>query len=311
MLLDESYTEIKDMIAKFSDQDVAPRAAEIDRKGEMPKELIAKLAENGFLGSYIPAEFGGADMDYLSYALIVEELSRNCASTGVFVSAHTSLCVWPILEFGNADQKKKYLPKLATGENIGCFCLSEPNAGTDAGSLTTFADDKGDYYELSGTKNWITNGKEADIAIVFAKTEKTDNYKGISAFIVETAWEGFSIIKEEEKLGIKGSSTCSLAFDKIKVPKENLLWEEKKGFRIAMATLDGGRIGIAAQALGIAEGAFRYCRAYACERVQFGKPIANLQAIQFKIADMSTRIAASRHLIYHTSKLKDKKSEDF
>ena len=192
-------------------------------------------------------------------------------------------------------------------KNIGCFCLSEPNAGSDAGSLTTFAEDKGDHYELNGTKNWITNGKEADIAIVFAKTEKTDNYKGISAFIVETAWEGFSIIKEEDKLGIKGSSTCSLAFDKIKVPKENLLWEEKRGFRIAMATLDGGRIGIASQALGIARGAFEYARRYATERVQFGAPIANLQAIQFKIADMSTKIAASKLLIYHASSLKDKK----
>jgi butyryl-CoA dehydrogenase len=306
MLLDESYNEIKDMLAKFSDSEVAPLAASIDKNGEMPKELIQKLGENGFLGSYVPEEYGGAGMDYLSYAMIVEEMSRNCGSTGVFVSAHTSLCVWPILAFGNEEQKKKYLPKLASGENIGCFCLSEPNAGTDAGSLTTFAEDKGDYYELNGTKNWITNGKEADIAIVFAKTEKTENYKGISAFIVETKWDGFSIIKEEDKLGIKGSSTCSLAFDKIKVPKENLLGQEKKGFKIAMATLDGGRIGIAAQALGIAEGAFRYCRRYATERIQFGKPIADLQAIQFKIADMSTRIAASRLLIYHASTLKDK-----
>tara|TARA_B100001971_G_scaffold215195_1_gene260309 strand:+ start:138253 stop:139395 length:1143 start_codon:yes stop_codon:yes gene_type:complete len=307
MLLDDSYKEIKDMVAKFSDNDVAPLAASIDKNGEMPKEIIQKLGENGLLGSYIPEEYGGAGMDYLSYAMIVEELSRNCGSTGVFVSAHTSLCVWPILEFANEEQKKKYLPKLASGENIGCFCLSEPNAGTDAGSLKTFAEDKGDYYELNGTKNWITNGKEADIAIVFAKTEKTDDYRGISAFIVETKWDGFSIIKEEDKLGIKGSSTCSLAFDKIKVPKENLLGPEKKGFKIAMATLDGGRIGIASQALGIAEGAFRYCRRYATERVQFGKPISALQAIQFKIADMSTKIAASRLMIYHASMLKDKK----
>lgn len=307
MLLDESYNEIRDMVSRFSDTEVAPLAAKIDKEGKIPTEIIQKLGENGLLGSYIPEEYNGAGMDYLSYAIIVEELSRNCASTGVLVSAHTSLCVWPILNFGSEEQKKKYLPKLATGENIGCFCLSEPNAGSDAGSLTTFAEDKGDHYELNGTKNWITNGKEADIAIVFAKTEKTDNYKGISAFIVETAWEGFSIIKEEDKLGIKGSSTCSLAFDKIKVPKENLLWEEKRGFRIAMATLDGGRIGIASQALGIARGAFEYARRYATERVQFGAPIANLQAIQFKIADMSTKIAASKLLIYHASSLKDKK----
>lgn len=306
MLLDESYNEIRDMVSKFSDHDVAPIAADIDRNHQIPKELISKLGQNGFLGSYVPEQYGGAGLDYLSYAMIVEELSRNCGSTGVFVSAHTSLCVWPILAFGTEEQKQKYLPKLASGEWIGCFCLSEPNAGTDAGSLTTSATDGGDHWIINGTKNWITNGKEADVAIVFAKSEKTDNYKGISAFIVETATEGFSIIKEEEKLGIAGSSTCSLAFDNVKIPKENLLGEEKKGFKIAMATLDGGRIGIAAQALGIAEGAFRYCRRYATERVQFGKPIASLQAIQFKIADMSTKLAASRMLIYHASALKDK-----
>jgi butyryl-CoA dehydrogenase len=307
MLLDEAYTEIRDMVAKFSDAEVAPLAHDIDKNGEIPKDLIQKLGENGLLGSYVPEEYGGAGMDYLSYSLIVEELSRNCASTGVLVSAHTSLCIWPILAFGTEEQKKKYLPKLASGENIGCFCLSEPNAGTDAGSLKTYAEDKGDHWEINGTKNWITNGKEADIAIVFAKTEKTENYKGISAFIFETNTPGFSIIKVEDKLGIKGSSTCSLAFDKVKVPKENLLGKEKKGFSIAMATLDGGRIGIASQALGIAEGAFRYARKYATERVQFGAPISNLQAIQFKIADMSTQIAASRLLIYHASQLKDKK----
>lgn len=306
MLLDDSYKEIQDMLSKFSDNDVAPLAASIDKNGAIPKELIAKLGENGFLGSYVPEEYGGAGMDYLSYSMIVEEMSRNCGSTGVLVSAHTSLCVWPILEFGNEDQKKKYLPKLASGEHIGCFCLSEPNAGTDAGSLTTMAEDKGDHWEITGVKNFITNGREADIAVVFAKSEKTPNYKGISAFIVETASEGFSIIKEEEKLGIKGSSTCQIAFDKVKVPKENLLGQEKKGFKIAMATLDGGRIGIAAQALGIAEGAFRYARNYATQRIQFGKPLSDLQAIQFKIADMSTKIAASRLLIYRASALKDK-----
>ena len=306
MILDESYNEIRDMVAKFSDVEVGPLAHDIDKNAAMPKELIQKLAENGLLGSYIPEEYGGAGMDYLSYSIIVEELSRNCGSTGVFVSAHTSLCVWPILNFGTNEQKKKYLPKLASGEFIGCFCLSEPNAGSDAGSLTTFAEDKGDHYVLNGTKNWITNAKEADVMIVFAKTRKTENYRGMSAFIVETSSPGFSIIKEEDKLGIRGSSTCSLAYDNIRVPKENLLWEEEKGFRIAMGTLDGGRIGIASQALGIARGAFEYARRYATERVQFGAPLSNLQAIQFKIADMSTKIAASKLLIYHSSALKDK-----
>lgn len=301
------YTEIRDMVSKFADVEVAPLAMEIDAQGRIPKELIAKLGENGFLGSYIPEEYGGAGMDYSSYAIIVEEISRACASTGVLVSAHTSLCVWPILEFGTEEQKKKYLPKLATGEHIGSFCLSEPGAGSDAGSLTTFAEDKGDHYEITGAKNWITNGREADIAIVFAKTSKTPDYKGISAFIVETKSPGYEIIKIEDKLGIRGSSTAALAYDKIKVPKENLLGADGKGFRVAMATLDGGRIGIAAQALGISEAAFRYARGYSLERIQFGKPLADLQAIQFMLADMSTKIAASRLLIMDASAKKDRK----
>lgn len=304
-MLDEQYKEIRDMVKKFSDSEVAPLAQKIDHEGHIPKELIAKLAENGFLGSYVPEEYGGAGMDYLSYALIVEEISRNCASTGVFVSAHTSLAIWPILNFGTEAQKKKYLPKMATGEWIGCFCLSEPNAGSDAGSLTTFAEDKGDHWEINGVKNWITNGKEANVAIVFAKTKKTPDYKGISAFIVETSTPGFSIIKEEDKLGIRGSSTCQLAFDKVKVPKDALLGEQEKGFRVAMATLDGGRIGIASQALGIAQGAFDYAIRYTKQRVQFGAPLSDLQGVQFMLADMSTKIAAARLLIYHASALKD------
>lgn len=305
MMLDEQYKEIRDMVKKFSDSEVAPLAQKIDHEGFMPEEMISKLAENGFLGSYVPEEYGGAGMDYLSYALIVEEISRNCASTGVFVSAHTSLGIWPILHFGTEEQKKKYLPKMASGEWIGCFCLSEPNAGSDAGSLTTFAEDKGDHWEINGVKNWITNGKEADVCIVFAKTKKTPDYKGISAFIVETTVPGFSIIKEEDKLGIRGSSTCQLAFDKVKVPKDALLGPQEKGFRVAMATLDGGRIGIAAQALGIAQGAFDYAIRYTKQRVQFGAPLSELQGVQFMLADMSTKIGASRLLIYHASSLKD------
>jgi butyryl-CoA dehydrogenase len=305
MILDEKYQEIRDLIKKFSDKEVAPLAAKIDHEGEIPKALIQKLAENGFLGSYVPEAYGGAGMDYMSYSLLIEELSRNCASTGVFVSAHTSLCVWPILGFGTEAQKQKYLPKLASGEWIGCFCLSEPNAGSDAGSLTTFAEDKGDHFEINGVKNWITNGQEAGIAIVFAKTKKTPDYKGISAFIVETSSPGFSIIKVEDKLGIRGSSTAQLAFDKVKVPKTNLLGDLEKGFRVAMATLDGGRIGIASQALGIAQGAFNYALNYTTQRVQFGAPLSNLQGVQFMLADMSTKIAASRLLIYHASALKD------
>lgn len=305
MLLDEKYKEIRDMLKKFSDSEILPFAMKVDHEGHLPKSQIAKLAENGFLGSYVPEEYGGAGMDYLSYALIVEEISRNCASSGVFISAHTSLAIWPILNFGTEAQKKKYLPKMASGEWIGCFCLSEPNAGSDAGSLTTFAEDKGDHWEINGVKNWITNGKEANVCIVFAKTKKTPDYKGISCFIVETSTPGFSIIKEEDKLGIRGSSTCQLAFDKVKVPKDALLGETEKGFRVAMATLDGGRIGIAAQALGIAQGAFDYAIRYTKQRVQFGAPLSDLQGIQFMLADMSTKIGASRLLIYHASALKD------
>ncbi len=305
MLLDEKYKEIRDMVKKFSDTEILPFAMKVDHEGELPKTQIQKLAENGFLGSYVPEEFGGAGMDYQSYALIVEEISRNCASTGVFISAHTSLGIWPILNFGTDAQKKKYLPKMASGEWIGCFCLSEPNAGSDAGSLTTFAEDKGDHWEINGVKNWITNGKEAGVCIVFAKTKKTPDYKGISCFIVETTNPGFSIIKEEDKLGIRGSSTCQLAFDKVKVPKDALLGDLEKGFRVAMATLDGGRIGIAAQALGIAQGAFDYAIRYTTQRIQFGAPLSNLQGIQFMLADMSTKIGASRLLIYHASHLKD------
>ena len=307
MSIENDYKEVRDMVAKFSDGEVAPIAASIDSNGKIPEELIKKLSENGFMGSYVPEEYGGAGMDYVSYAIIIEEISRSCASTGVLISAHTSLCTWPILEFGNDEQKKKYLPKLASGEQIGCFCLSEPNAGSDAGSLTTFAEDKGDHYELTGTKNWITNGKEAGIAIVFAKTTKTDDHKGMSAFIVETNSEGFNIMKEEDKLGIKGSSTTQIILEKVKVPKENLLGPYEKGFRIALATLDGGRIGIAAQALGISCGAFQYALKYSTERVQFGKPLSNLQAIQFMLADMSTKIDASRLLIMDASEKKDNK----
>jgi butyryl-CoA dehydrogenase len=305
MILDDKYKEIRDMIKKFSDSEVAPLSMQIDHDGKIPPELIGKLAENGFLGSYVPEEYGGAGLDYMSYSILVEEISRNCASTGVLISAHTSLAVWPILNFGTEAQKQKYLPKMASGEWIGCFCLSEPNAGSDAGSLTTFAEDKGDHWEINGVKNWITNGREASVCIVFAKTKKTPDYKGISVFIVETSSPGFSIIKIEDKLGIKGSSTAQLAFDKVKVPKDALLGDLEKGFRVAMATLDGGRIGIAAQALGIAQGAFDYAIRYTKQRVQFGAPLSDLQGVQFMLADMSTKIGASRLLIYHASALKD------
>jgi len=306
-MLNDNYTEIRDMMSKFSDSEIAPLAHDVDHNSKIPDSSKQKMAENGFMGIYIPEEYGGAGMDYMSYSIMIEEISRTCASSGVFLSAHNSLAVWPILHFGTEEQKKKYLPKMATGEWVGCFCLSEPNAGSDPGTLATFAEDKGDHYELSGTKNWITNGGEANIAIVLAKTTKSNDHKGITAFIVDTSTEGFKVQKLEEKLGIKGSSTAQIHFDKVKVPKENILGEFEKGFRVALTTLDGGRIGIGAQALGFAEGAFRYARKYATERVQFGKPISNLQAIQFKIADMSTKIEAARLLVEKASYMKDAK----
>ena len=304
-MYDPQYKEIRDLVSKFSDSEVAPLAAKIDHDGEIPKDLINKLYENGFMGSYIPEEFGGAGMDYTSYAIIVEEISRGCASSGVLISAHTSLCMWPILKYGSTEQKQKFLPGLASGGVIGCFCLSEPNAGSDPGTLATFAEDKGDHYELTGTKNFITNGKDAGVAIVMAKTTKTSDHKGMTAFIVDAKSEGFKVQKLEDKLGIKGSTTAQIWLNKVKVPKENIIGEVGKGFSVALSTLDGGRIGIAAQALGIAEAAFRYAKKYSKERVQFGKPISELQAIQFMLADMSTEIAASRLLIMHASYLKD------
>jgi butyryl-CoA dehydrogenase len=304
-MYDAQYSEIRDMVAKFADSEVAPIAAKIDHDGNIPSELVNKLFENGFMGSYVPENYGGAGMDYTSYAIIVEELSRGCASTGVLVSAHTSLCIWPILNFGTEEQKNKFLPGLASGGVVGCFCLSEPNAGSDPGTLTTFAEDKGDHFEISGVKNFITNGRDAGVAIVLAKTTKTNDHKGITAFIVDAKSEGFKVQKLEDKLGIKGSTTAQIWLDKVKVPKANILGEVGKGFKIALATLDGGRIGIAAQALGIAEAAFRFAKKYSKERIQFGKPISDLQAIQFMLADMSTKIAASKLLIMHASHLKD------
>ena len=305
MLIEKEYQEIRELASHFANTAVAPLAAKIDREGKIPPELITQLAETGFTGVFIPEKYAGAGMDYTSYSIVIEELARACASTSVLVSAHLSLAAWPILHYGTDQQKEKYLPKLATGEWTGCFCLSEPDAGSDAASLTTAAEDKGKYYQLTGVKNWISNGKEAKLAIVFAKTEKTSDHKGMSAFIVETQWDGWSVQKEEDKLGIKGSSTVQIVLDKVRVPKENRLGPERKGFTVALATLDGGRIGIAAQALGIARAAFEYAKKYTTERVQFGKTISQLQGVQFILADMSTKIAASRLLVQHAGQLKD------
>lgn len=305
MAVQESHQAIKDLCQKFADQELAPIAAKIDHDSQVPDHIYKKMAENGFFGIFTPEEFGGAGMDYQSYSLMVEEVSRGCASCGVILSAHNSLALWPILKFGTADQKKKYLPSMASGDWIGCFCLSEPNVGSDPGAMLTFAEDKGDHYLLNGTKNWITNGKQAKVAVVFAKTKKTNDYKGVTAFIVDMSWPGVAVQKVEDKLGIKGSSTAQIVFEKVKVPKDHLLGEIEKGFKVAMMTLDGGRIGIAAQALGIARASFETALKYSTERLAFGKPICELQAIQLKLADMSTKIQASSLLIKHAGEMKD------
>ena len=299
------YREIRDFAEKFSDKEVAPLASSIDEKGEIPETLRRKLGENGLLGQFIPEEYGGASMNHVEYALIVEEISRACASTGVFVSAHCSLCVWPILEYGTGAQKERYLPKLSSGQAVGCFCLSESGAGSDPGGLATRAVDCGDHYELTGMKNWVTNAREATVAIVFARTGEEKGHRGISAFIVDIPCPGLELIKIEDKLGIRGSSTGQFALDKVRIPKGNLLGQKGKGLSIALATLDGGRIGIGAQATGIARAAFSYAKKYASERVQFGRTIAEFQAIQFMLADMSTKIGASQLLTLSAAQKKE------
>jgi butyryl-CoA dehydrogenase len=295
------------MYRDFAIHEVKPLAAQIDEQERFPTETIPKLARYGFLGIPFPLEIGGQGADNLSYATAVEELSKVCATTGVIVSAHTSLCAAPIFEFGTPAQKEKYLRPLATGEKLGAFGLTEPNAGSDAAAQQTVAEKRDDHYLLNGTKIFITNAIYADTYIIMAMTDKTAGTRGISAFIVEKGMPGFTIGKAEAKLGIRGSATCELIFDNVQVPLENLLSQEGKGFRVAMQTLDGGRIGIAAQALGIAQGAMDETIHYVKERRQFGKPIAAFQNTQFMIADMQTKVDAARWLVYHAAYLKDNK----
>ena len=293
------------MFREFVEKELRPIAAELDEEERFPAELIPKLGEIGLLGIPIAEEFGGVGMGNLEYVMAVEEISRVCASTGVTVSAHTSLCCWPIEHFGTREQKEKYLPDLASGEKLGAFGLTEPNAGTDAAMQRTTAEDKGDHWLLNGSKIFITNGEVADTYVVFAMTDKDAGSTGISAFILEKGWEGFSFGSHEKKMGIRGSSTCELVFENVKVPRENLLGELNKGFKIAMMTLDGGRIGIAAQALGIAQGAIDETVKYVKDRVQFGKPISKFQNTQFMLAEMQTRVDAARLLVYRAAAAKD------
>ncbi len=296
---------VKQMVREFAINEVKPIAAEIDVTERFPMENVEQMARYNMLGIPFPTEFGGAGGNNVSYAMTVEELSKVCGTTGVIVSAHTSLCGAPIYQFGTQEQKEKYLTPLAKGEKLGAFGLTEPNAGTDAAGQQTTAVLEGDHYVLNGSKIFITNGGVADIFVVFAMTDKSKGTRGISAFIVEKDFPGFSIGKVEEKLGIRASSTTELVFENCIVPKENLLGKEGKGFAVAMQTLDGGRIGIAAQALGLAQGALDEAVAYMKERKQFGKSIAAFQGLQWMVADMDVQIEAARLLVYKAAYKKD------
>jgi len=303
--MDFQLTREQEMVRKvtreFAEKEVKPIAAEIDKTGRFPRENVEKMAKCHMMGIPIPAEYGGAGGDDIAYVIAVEELSKVCATTGIILSAHTSLACWPILKYGTEEQKRKYLIPLAKGEKLGAFALTEPNAGTDAAAQQTTAVLKGDSYILDGSKIFITNGGEADVYIVFAMTDRSKGHKGISAFIVEKDAPGFSIGKIEDKMGIRGSSTAELIFRDCVVPKENLLGEEGQGFKIAMSTLDGGRIGVAAQALGIAEGALEETIKYLKERQQFGRPLAKFQGLQWMVADMHMEIEAAKLLVYRAA----------
>ena len=299
------HEEFRMKVREFAEKEIKPYAFLCDKENKFPSEAVKKMGENGWMGIPFPKEYGGAGMDAMSYAIAVEELSRVDGGAGVILSAHVSLGSWPIFAFGTEEQKKKYLVPLAKGEKIGAFGLTEPNAGSDAGRTETTAVLQGDHYLLNGEKIFITNGGEADTYVVFAVTTPGIGTKGISAFIVEKGWEGFEFGDHYDKMGIRSSATAQLLFNDVKVPKENLLGKEGQGFKIAMATLDGGRIGIASQALGIAQGAFESAVAYAKERVQFDKPIAFQQSISFKIADMATKLRCARLLVYSAADLKE------
>ncbi|MED1915953.1 acyl-CoA dehydrogenase [Bacillus thuringiensis] len=303
--LTEEHDMMRKMIRDFAENQVAPTAAERDEEECFDRSIFEQMAELGLTGIPWPEQYGGAGADYLSYVIAVEELSRVDSSIGVTLSAHVSLASWPIYKFGTEEQKQKFLRPLAEGKKMGAYCLTEAGSGSDSAGMRTTAVRDGDHYIINGNKIFITNAGEAEIYIVFAVTQPELNHKGITAFIVEKGMDGFTMGKKEKKLGIRSSPTLAVNFEDVRVPVENRLGEEGQGFKIAMMTLDGGRNGIAAQALGIAQGAYEHARNYAKERNQFGKPIASLQAIQFKLADMATKIEASRLLTYQAAWLED------
>ena len=295
----------QETVREFADKEVAPRAAQLDEEACFPTETIKKMGEMGLMGVAIPEEYGGAGADSMCYAIAVEEISRACASTGVIMSINNSLVCDSIYKFGGEEQKRRFLIPLARGEKLGCYCVSEPDAGSDAANLQTTAMAKGDHFVLNGVKNFITSGQEADVAVVLATVDRKLKHKGIGAFLVEKGTPGFGVLKVEKKLGIRGTSCCQLLFESCRVPRENLLGSIGEGFKMAMVSLDGGRIGIAAQAVGIARAAYESALNYAGGRVQFGKPIASFQAIQFLLADMATTIDAARLLTYRAASLRE------
>lgn len=303
--LSEEHLMIKQAARDFAQNDCKPGVIERDTHMKWPAEQVKKMAELGFLGMMVSPEYGGGGMDTLSYVLAMEEISKIDASCSVLMSVNNSLVCWGLEEFGTEEQKRKYLTPLAKGEKLGAFCLSEPEAGSDATSQRTTAIDKGDHYILNGTKNWITNGGCASIYLVIAQTDASKGSKGINVLIVEKGMPGFEVAKKEDKLGIRASDTHTLLFSDVKVPKENRIGEDGFGFKFAMKTLSGGRIGIAAQALGIAAGAYELAVDYAKQRRAFGKEIINHQAVAFKLADMATEIEAARLLVYKAARLKD------
>ena len=303
--LTEEHIMVRDAARDFAQTELLPGVIERDNKQSFPNELVRKMGELGFMGIMVDPKYGGSGLDTISYVLIMEELSKIDASASVMVSVNNSLVCYGLESYGTEEQKQKYLTKLATGEQIGAFCLSEPEAGSDATSQATTAIDKGDHYVINGTKNWITNGGRSDVYLVIAQTDREKGHKGINAFIVEKGMEGFDIGPKEDKLGIRGSDTHTLQFNDVKVPKENRICEDGFGFKFAMKTLSGGRIGIAAQALGIASGAYELALKYSKERKAFGTEICNHQAIAFKLADMYTDITAARHMVMSAAWDKD------
>ncbi|MGO9062432.1 MAG: acyl-CoA dehydrogenase family protein [Candidatus Binataceae bacterium] len=303
--LTDNQSRVRDMVRRFARERLDRAGVETDRTHQFPAAIVEELSELGIMSIFVPETYGGAGMDHVCYALAIEEISVQCAATGVIVSAHSSLGMWPILGLGTEEQKRRFLPAMAAGKQIGCFALTEPQAGSDAAGQKTKAVRDGDSYVINGTKNFITNGPQAGVAIVFAMTDMTAGHHGISAFVVDTANPGWQVVRNEDKMGIHGAHSAQLSFSDMRVPKDCLLTQEGQGFKVAMKTLDGGRIGIAAQAVGIARAALEESLKYAGERRAFGAPIGSYQAIQWKLADMAVEVDAARMLTLQAAALKD------